>query len=323
MYLLDREILKKGDIILTCSDEKPSKMIQKLTNSEYSHAILYVGESSYIHSDLYGVHSGNTQRLLIKYPEFVKVVRVKNQSAVNKAIEYARLQVGTSYSRASAVNAGAKIFSKLDTKRQFCSRLVAKSYEYAGIDLVVNSETCLPQEIADSKFVTNVDKCTYLASEKEIEFALSYDPIKKQSEITNSILQSVIKLIGNNIQSLSDITSHLITDPQFDKEVTEIYQLSGYLNMWRYEKEKNPWRYDIEIFRSLPLKKHELNERAQEELQIAEELLALYKNNLEQFFYIKEVYNLKYAEQQFNLYMQLVKNSLDHKLTAEAILKET
>ena len=66
MYLLNRDVLKKGDIILTCSEEKPSKIIRTLTRSEYSHAILYVGEASYIHSDLSGVHSGNTQRLVIE-----------------------------------------------------------------------------------------------------------------------------------------------------------------------------------------------------------------------------------------------------------------
>ncbi|CAH1388093.1 YiiX/YebB-like N1pC/P60 family cysteine hydrolase [Candidatus Nitrotoga sp. M5] len=323
MYLLDRGILKQGDIILTCSNEKPSKMIQKLTGTEYSHAILYVGGSSYIHSDLAGVHSGNTQRLVIDNPGFVKVVRVNNQSAINKAIEYARLQVGTSYSKLSAANAGAKIFSKLDTTRQFCSRLVAKSYEYAGVELVSNAEACLPQEIADSNFVNVIENCVYLARKEEIEFALSFDPIKKQSEITNSVLKSTRKLIGNKIQALSDITSHLIEDPKFDKEITEIYQLSGYLDMWRYEKEKNPWRYDVKLFRALPLTKYELGQYAHKEIEIAEGLLALYKNNLEQYFYIKEQYKLKYAEQQFNLYEQLVENALDHKFTAEAVINET
>ncbi len=323
MYLLDRESLKQGDIILTRSDEKSSKMIRTLTRSKYSHAILYVGEGSYIHSDLAGVHSGNTQRLIIDNPDFVKVVRVNNQSTINKAIEYARLQVGTSYSRLSAANAGTKVFSKLDTKRQFCSRLVAKSYEYAGIELVLNSDTCLPQEIADSNHVNIVEDCVYLASKKEMEFALSFDPIKKQSKITNSVLKSVRKLIGNKIQALSDITSHLIEDPKFDKEITEIYKQSGFLDMWRYEKDKNPWRYDVELFGALPLTKYELKEHAHKELDIAEGLLTLYKNNFEQYFYIKEQHKLKYAEQQFNLYKQLVENALDHKFTAEAIIEKT
>jgi hypothetical protein len=323
MYLLNRELLKKGDIILTCSNEKPSKLIRKLTGSEYSHAILYVGESSYIHSDLAGVHSGNIQRMGIDSPEFVKVVRVKNQSVIDKAVEYARLQVGASYSKLSAANAGAKIFSKLDAKKQFCSRLVAKSYEYAGVKLVSNSDVCLPQEIAESKLVSIIENCAYLASMEEIEFALSFNPIEKQTEITNAILKKIRNLIGNKIQTLSDVTSHLMKDPKFDKQVTEIYQISGYLDMWRYERDKNPWRYNVELFMELPLTIQELNRQAKKELEVAEGLLSIYKSNLEQYFYIKKQYELMYAEQQFSLYKQLVENALDHKFVAEAVLAET
>jgi hypothetical protein len=73
----------------------------------------------------------------------------------------------------------------------------------------------------------------------------------------------------------------------------------------------------------LPLSSEQINQRALEELKIANNLLSLYKNNLEQYFYLKEQTKLKYAEQQFNLYKQLVENALDHKFTAEAVLNKT
>lgn len=314
--------LKPGDIILTRSNKINSRLICKITKSDYSHAILYVGEASYIHSDLDGVHSGNIQRLLIDELSYAKVVRIKDRTTIEKAISYARLQVGTSYSKYSAANAYTKIFSKLDAKRQFCSRLVAKAFESVNIQLVSNSDTCLPQEIADSEFVYEVKNCVYKARKEEIEFALSYDPIKKQTEITNSILELARKLMGNKIQSLSDITSALIKDPSFDNEITEIYELSGYLNMWQYEQKRNPWRYDVRLFENLPLTRSEINQLAIQELNTANGLLNLYKNNLEQYFYLKELYQLKYAEQQFELYKQLVENALDHKLTAEAVLRK-
>lgn len=323
MFLLNRSKLKEGDILLTRSNKKNSKLICKITKSDFSHAILYVGESSYIDSDVDGVHSGNIQRLLIDETRFAKVVRIKDQVEIKNVINYARLQVGTSYSKISAANAYTKIFSKLDAKKQFCSRLVAKAYEFAGIELVSNSDACLPQEIADSKFVYEVKDCVYKASEKEIEFALSYNPLKKQSEISNFILKSARELIGSNIQSFADITSALISDPTFDTEITKIYERSGYLNMWQYELKQNPWRYDSNLFENLPLSKTELNQQAIKELNSANGLLELYKTNLEQYFYLKEQYKLKYAEQQFGLYKQLVENALDHKFTAEAILNKT
>ncbi|WP_261859280.1 YiiX/YebB-like N1pC/P60 family cysteine hydrolase [Photobacterium sanguinicancri] len=320
MYLLDRTKLKPGDIILTRSNEKNSSLICKITKSDFSHAILHVGESSYIHSDPYGVHSSNIQRLLIDELRFAKVVRVDNPVAIEKAIAYARLQVGTSYSKVSAANAFAKVFTKLDAKRQFCSRLVAKAFESAGVRLVANSDACLPQEIADSIFVHEVKDCVYQAEPEEIEFANSFDPIKKQTEITNSILKSTRKLLGNKIQSLSDITSALIADPKYDNEITKIYESSGYLTMWVYEQERNPWRYSVDLFRALPLSESEQYALATRELKIANRLLGLYKNNLEQYFYIRELHGLKYANQQFILYKKLVENALDHKFTAEDIL---
>jgi hypothetical protein len=320
MYLLDRSKLKSGDIILTRSNEKNSSFICKITNSDFSHAILCVTESSYIHSDPYGVHSSNIQRLMIDELQYAKILRVDDPVAVEKAISYARLQVGTSYSKVSAANAFVKVFTKLDAKRQFCSRLVAKAFESAGVKLVANSDACLPQEIADSMFVNEVKGCVYQAEPKEIEFANSYDPIKKQAEITNSILKSARKLLGNKIQSLSDITEALIADSKYDSEITAIYESSGYLTMWEYEQKRNPWRYNIDLFKALPLSESEQYALAAQELKTADGLLDLYKNNFEQYFYIKEIHRLKYANQQYILYKKLVENALDHKFITEAIL---
>ncbi|MFK5948753.1 MAG: hypothetical protein QM500_08305 [Methylococcales bacterium] len=36
---------------------------------------------------------------------------------------------------------------------------------------------------------------------------------------------------------------------------------------------------------------------------------------------MKEQYKLEYAEQQFNLYKQLVENTLDHKFAAEKVIE--
>jgi hypothetical protein len=323
MYLLDRTKLKQGDILLTRSNKKNSKLICKVTKSNFSHAILYIGETSYIHSDVDGVHSGNIQRLLIDEFEFVKVVRIKDQDVIEKAVIYACSQIGVPYSKASAANAFAKAFSKLDAKKQYCSRLVAKAYESAGIKLVLNCDVCLPQEILDSQFVYEINNCVYKARDEEIEFALSYNPLEKQAKITNSILLSARKLMGSSIQSINDITSFLINNPSFDNEITDIYKQSGYLDMWRYEQEKNPWRYNAELFKNLPLTKYEINQQAIVELKAADGLVELYKTNMEQYFYIKEQYKLKYAEQQFGLYKQLVENALDHKFTAERVLNKT
>ena len=63
MYLLEKDKLEIGDIILIKSESRISQMVRRLTGSQYSHAMLFVGVSSIIDSDGYGVQSNNLQRI--------------------------------------------------------------------------------------------------------------------------------------------------------------------------------------------------------------------------------------------------------------------
>lgn len=320
MYIFDVDKLEPGDILLTRSNKKPSKLICLATRSDYSHAILYAGGSSYIHSDLDGVHSGNIQRLLVEETHFAKAVRLRTPDHINKAIEYARLQVGTSYSKVGAVNAGIKISQNYSTAKQFCSRLVAKAYAYAGINLVDNSDSCLPKEILLSKHVYAVEDCVRQATVAEINFALSFSPIQKQTDITNHILNQIRSTVSSNIHTFADVSDFLVKNPQHDNNVTEIIENSGYLTMWEHEIKSNPWRYDLSEFLALPFDHDELIDTANKEINVANELLERYKGNCEQFYYFKEIHKLRYAEQQFNLYVQLIKNTLAHRDTMDSAL---
>ena len=101
MYIIDWNKLKEGDIILTRSASEISKHIRRLTKSEYSHAILYVGVGSCIESDGYGVQSQNIQRLLFKNIDDVKILRLKKLESFNNidnVIIFARQKIGTEYS---------------------------------------------------------------------------------------------------------------------------------------------------------------------------------------------------------------------------------
>jgi len=66
MYILDIGKLEAGDIFLTRSNSEISQLVRRLTKSEFSHAILYVGVSSCIESDGPGVQSQNIQRILFE-----------------------------------------------------------------------------------------------------------------------------------------------------------------------------------------------------------------------------------------------------------------
>lgn len=324
MYIIPISELQKGDILLTSENSATSKVVRKSTGSDFSHAILYVGFGSYIHSDANGVHSGNLQRLLFEAPENVTVLRVNcDQETVKQACIFARSKIGTTYSVKSAVNAKLKASKKENENRQFCSRVVAQAYEYAGVKLVDTTSFCTPQEILESQCIQKVPGKARKATNEEISFANSESPIEKQSYITNEILSKVRKLTKKDIQTLDQITQHVIENPVHDQQISKIYRDSGYLTMYEYEIKKNAWRYDGRIFINLPLPIHKLIKLAIFERDSAHEKLALYKGNLEQYFYLNKIHKLEYSFIHFDLYKKLVENTLDNINAAEYVLENT
>jgi hypothetical protein len=324
LYLIPINNLEKGDILLTSERSATSNIVRKGTDSHFSHAILYVGAGSYIHSDLNGVHSGNLQRLLFDLAENVNVLRIECSSEIiYRACMFARDKIGTQYSVKSAINTTLKLSKKENKNRQFCSRLVVQAYSYAGIELVDIPSFCTPQEILDSKFTREISGLTRQASAEEIRFANSENPIEYQSRITNEILSKVRGVSNQDIQTLPQITQYVIDNPQYDKEISNIYKESGYLTMWSDEIEENLWRYDGRIFINIPLPKSELIEQAKLEKESAIEILDHYKINLEIYTNLNEIYNLEYSRIHFELYKNIVENTLNRLNAAEFVLKNT
>tara|TARA_R110001606_G_scaffold170820_1_gene316372 strand:+ start:912 stop:1886 length:975 start_codon:yes stop_codon:yes gene_type:complete len=324
MYLIPIEELKKGDILLTSENSATSKVVRKSTKSDFSHAIIYVGSGSYIHSDAKGVHSGNLQRLLFDAAENVTVLRSEcNPEVIDQACMFARSKIGTKYSVKSAINAKLKTSKNENENRQFCSRLVAQAYEYAGVMLVKNTSFCTPQEILNSTKTYKISCKVRKATNAEVNFASSESPLEKQSAITNEILSKVRAVSKEDIQTLDQITQYVSTHPEHDEEISKIYRESGYLTMWEYEVQKNAWRYDGELFLNLPLSTNKLVKIAKFEKSSAEERLSLYKKNWEQYFYINEIHKLEYSRIQFELYKKLVENTLDNINAAEYVLENS
>lgn len=324
MYIIPLNELKKGDIILTSENSTTSKLVKISTRSDYSHAILYVGSGSYIHADANGVHSGNLQRLLFDSEENVTLLRVTcSLDALSQACMFARSKIGTKYSIKSAINSKLKVIKNPNENRQFCSRLVAQAFEYAGFKLVKNSSFCTPQEILESKIAQEVHCKLRVATEEEISFANSENPIERQAAITNDILLKVRALTRQDIQTLDQVTEYLIKNPKHDKEISKIYKESGYLKMWEFESTNNAWRYDGRLFIKIKLPTEDLVKKAIHERDNALDRLVLYKHNLRQYFYINETQKLEYSSIHFELYKKLIENTLDNITAAEYVLKNT
>jgi hypothetical protein len=322
LYLIPISNLKKGDILLTSENSAASKIVRKGTGSNFSHAILCLGVGSYVHSDLNGVHSGNLQRLIFDSVESVIVLRVEcDPEAIYQACMFARGKIGTRYSVGSAVSAKLRLSKNENENRQFCSRLVAQAYSYAGIELVGTPSFCSPQDILESKFVREISGLTRQASAEEIRLVNSENPVERQSRIVNGILSKVRDISSRDIQSLTQVTQYVIDNPRHDKEISNIYKDSGYLTMWSDEIEKNQWRYDGQKFINVSLPKNKLIEQAKLERESAIEILRHYKINLEVYAGISEVHNLEYSRIHFELYSDLVESMLSRLDAAEFVLK--
>jgi len=250
MYLLDKDKLELGDIILIRSESRISQLVRRLTGSQFSHAILYVSVSSIIDSDGYGVQSNNLQRLLIEKEDDAVVLRVKDErkkDLIVKAEYFARQKIGTEYSTDEAKI--ATISKELEAKepnRQFCTRFIAQAYENAGIMLVENSAYCVPEELLKSEELIIIENPLRKASAKEIEFANSENPLAKQREIHNNIFKKARELSGQDIQTFEQINELIIQRLEVDVELTKFVSESGYLTMMEDDIEKNPWHYNAE-----------------------------------------------------------------------------
>lgn len=309
MYILDLNKLEEGDILLTTQKSLVSKAIKAFTGSDFSHAILHVGGGSYIHSDGDGVHAGNLQRLLFEKIEYVKVLRVVNSvgySTKNNVCMFARSEVGKEYSVKDAVSTKNKKIQKSGTNRQFCSRLVAQAFEHSGVKLVNNPLFCSPQELDDSIYTKELSDCLRIAKQTEIDFANSDNPLAKQAKITNHILKQFRIATNSDVQTFDQILTVLIENPQYDSLATTILTSTEYLDMWKWELERNPWRCNYEKFISLPMSNRNIKERAEHELVSA-------NNSRYRFIYQRDYYlnamrrkNLQYVSLNINLYIKLI-----------------
>ena len=124
-----------GDILFTARPGKISKAIRAATGGVVSHAMICVQRSSFIDSTSDGVQARNLQREIFEEDEQAFHFRLKKPASsrvMGKIIEYARAEVGARYSISEAARSVAAV-RKPRSRRQFCSRLVARVYKIAGI----------------------------------------------------------------------------------------------------------------------------------------------------------------------------------------------
>lgn len=153
-YIYDMTKLLPGDIILTRDpNNQLSRRVMESTNSDYSHAMIYVCGSSCIGAEK-RVQARNLARFLFDEPKNTCLLRVKKDYqtpvTIDAVIYYARRVIGNPYSLADALRLELGRTERYTFDTQICTRLVAKAFEFSGLKIVENAEMCTPQEILES-----------------------------------------------------------------------------------------------------------------------------------------------------------------------------
>lgn len=252
MKKINYKQLKPGDILLTTSQAPESWSVRVGTKSNISHAMLYVTSSSVIDSTGDGVHSRNLQKMFYEDECAIYALRLKaplSTEQLTKAVAYARAETGTQYSVIEAVRA-LKAPRSEGSSKQFCSRLVARAYSAAGITLVENPDFCSPQQLKESPLLCHLPSPAVSVSDEEYESVKAQpNGIKSMIEVTNDFLEQ-IRVLSPKIQSINDALYFITKNLEADDIVFEALKSSGYLDTWREQPDRFPWRYELSAMKA-------------------------------------------------------------------------
>lgn len=245
-YILKYNDLQRGDIIIDREDSEESRKIRRITRSDYSHARLYVN-NSVMEANGLGVQSVNPQRILYDSPDDVVVLRCKEITEEQKinACLFARSEFAKEYSLSGSDNS------------QYCFRLVAEAYQYAGIEITKTPTRCNANDFLNSEKLEVVQDMVREATEKDLEIAYGEGVLKdkghynKQTEMAVDMFSRIRALVQQNggdaasIQDDGRLFSFLVENPKFDSGIAEILRGHEYFQLWKEHERTHPWELNV------------------------------------------------------------------------------
>ncbi|MER9336785.1 hypothetical protein NKJ06_22765 [Mesorhizobium sp. M0293] len=236
--------VEPGDILFSARPGT-SKVIRIATHGIVSHAMICVQHGSFIDSTMDGVQARNLQREVFDDDEKVFHFRLKEpptREVLSKVIDFARAEIGARYSLPEAIRTVSRT-RRPRTKRLFCSRLVARVYREAGIDLVPDADYCSPEDLRVSPLLEEVPIETETVSSDELEWlSAKENPISTTHRAQNAVLDAA-RSVDPDVENFNDLYSLLIKRPDADPIVAAALRQSGYLDLWRTEFDLHAWRY--------------------------------------------------------------------------------
>ncbi|MGJ4925978.1 hypothetical protein ACQR1I_11715 [Bradyrhizobium sp. HKCCYLS2038] len=136
-WTFDPSRLLPGDIVLERGSGWRSKGIAWADWGNYSHALLWLGNTDFIEAVGDGVRVISFARVVIRKPNRWRLLRlVEDPDAAAKAAAFARNMSHRKYDLKGALQTKAGGRRTPDPTKLFCSQLVAAAYAQAGISIV-------------------------------------------------------------------------------------------------------------------------------------------------------------------------------------------
>ncbi len=226
MFLFNSEKLQPFDVILVRFPGDPlSEDIRKKCHSQFSHAIIYIGDNSFIEGNVPVVGLFSTHRYHFKDLENVRVIRLKEEHRSNfdllKAEEFLRSlsycdynlrQLAGIYNRSLSTD----VIDLFHAEKRWvsgivCTSMVTLPYYIGGIDISTNNEPYYAHfgYIENSHFFEEVTNEVFIEEEREILNNYDYlsmcetgSLLEKQSEAVrelNTLVKKVFAELETNI----------------------------------------------------------------------------------------------------------------------------
>lgn len=266
VYIIKAGFLEIGDIILTNGDnefkgnEKKElfpKVIRTGIGSCFSHAMIYVGDSC-AHAVMNGVHFFNISKYYIYSTQEIKVLRYKEPLSKSEK-EIIRTFIierqGNPYDKSGAIRSGVKKNKSNNINKQFCSKLIANSYDKIGkkIDLNIESQNITPKELEISKNLIEINVEFDKISKEEASKKVNPKSLMEQDKAVNSLTKKLKEIsekycidlgsLNETLYKKSSLIKNHKKCEQINRDIIEAIKLSKYDNFWIYDYKDNPEFY--------------------------------------------------------------------------------
>ena len=139
---ISRDFLKSGDIIVTTGRGVVPTLIRTSTAGNFSHAMLYIGDDQIVEAVRPNVRVVSVDAAL-SHSTLAIVLRHKSMTSdvAAQARDFAGHAIGTPYGTlkaADAVTSWCSFNMRYSTESLFCSELVVRSFQAAGIELLTS-----------------------------------------------------------------------------------------------------------------------------------------------------------------------------------------